>query len=125
MIFVEAPQSMDEIERIALEITAPLVINMFWGGKTPLVPAEQLAALGYRIMIVPSDLQRAAMRAMQRAAAEIRTHGHTAAMAEDMASFAEREELIGLAEAQALQHRFLKGQDQERTPSPQKRKNVF
>jgi len=125
MIFVEAPQSIDEIERIALEVKAPLVINMFWGGKTPLVPAEQLAALGYRIMIVPSDLQRAAIRAMQRAATEIRTHGHTAAMAEDMASFAEREELIGLAEAQALQHRFLKGQDEERTPSHKKRRNVF
>ena len=125
MIFVEAPQSVEEIQRIALEVKAPLMINMFWGGKTPLVPAEQLAALGYRIMIVPSDLQRAAIRAMQRAAAEIRTHGHTAAMAADMASFAEREELIGLAEAQALQHRFLKGQDQERTPPPQKRRNVF
>ena len=125
MIFVEAPHSIDEIERIALEVKAPLVINIFWGGKTPLVPAEQLAAIGYRIMIVPSDLQRAAIRAMQRAAAEIRTHGHTAAMAEDMASFAEREELIGLAEAQALQHRFLKGQDEERLPSPQKRRNVF
>ena len=125
MIFVEAPQSVEEIERIALEVKAPLVINMFWGGKTPLVPAERLAALGYRIMIVPSDLQRAAIRAMQRAAAEIRTHGHTAAMAEDMVSFAEREELIDLAEAQALQHRFLKGQDEERTPPPQKRRNVF
>jgi len=125
MIFVEAPQSVEEIQRIALEVKAPLVINMFWGGKTPLVPAERLAALGYRIMIVPSDLQRAAIRAMQRAAAEIRTHGHTAAMAEDMVSFAEREELIDLAEAQALQHRFLKGQDEERTPPPQKRRNVF
>ena len=125
MIFVEAPQSVEEIERIALEVKAPLVVNMFWGGKTPLVPVEQLAALGYRIMIVPSDLQRAAIRAMQRAAAEIRTHGHTAAMAQDMVSFAEREELIGLAEVQALQHRFLKGQDEERTPPPQKRRNVF
>ncbi len=119
MIFVEAPQSVEEIKRIALEVKAPLVINMFWGGKTPLVPAEQLATLGYRIMIVPSDLQRAAIRAMQRAAAEIRTCGHTAAMAEDMVSFAEREELIGLAEAQALQHRFLKGQDEERERSHQ------
>ena len=125
MIFVEAPQSVEEIERIALEVKAPLMINMFWGGKTPLVPAEQLAALGYRIMIVPSDLQRAAIRAMQRAAAEIYRHGHTAAMAEDMVSFAEREEIIGLAEAQALQHRFLKGHGEESTPPPQKRRNVF
>ena len=117
VIFVEAPQSVEEIERIALEVHAPLLINMFWGGKTPLVPAEQLTALGYRIMIVPSDLQRAAMRAMQRAAAEIRRHGHTEAMAEDMASFAEREEIIGLAEVQALQRKFLKGHDEERKHS--------
>ena len=117
VIFVEAPQSLEEIERIALEVHAPLLINMFWGGKTPLVPAEQLTALGYRIMIVPSDLQRAAMRAMQRAAAEIRRHGHTEAMAEDMASFAEREEIIGLAEVQALQRKFLKGHDEERKHS--------
>ena len=81
VIFVEAPQSIEEIERIARAVTAPLLINMFWGGKTPLVPAEQLAALGYRIMIVPSDLQRAAIRAMQRAATEIRMHGHTEAIA--------------------------------------------
>ena len=59
-------------------------------------------------MIVPSDLQRAAIRAMQRAAAEIHQHGHTQAMANDMVSFAEREEIIGLAEVQELQQQFLK-----------------
>ncbi len=107
MIFVEAPQSVGEIERIAQEVKAPLLINMFWGGKTPLVPADQLAALGYRLMIVPSDLQRAAIRAMQRAAAVIRQDGHTAAMAEEMVSFVEREEVIGKSDIEALQKRFL------------------
>ena len=107
MIFVEAPQSVEEIERIAQEVKAPLLINMFWGGKTPLVPADQLAALGYRLMIVPSDLQRAAIRAMQRAAAVIRQDGHTAAMAEEMVSFVEREEVIGKSDIEALQKRFL------------------
>lgn len=108
VIFVEAPQSIEEIERIAHGVTAPLLINMFWGGKTPLVPAEQLATFGYRLMIVPSDLQRAAIRAMQRVTAEIRAHGHTEAIAGDMVSFSEREEIIGLPEIQELQQRFLK-----------------
>ena len=107
MIFVEAPQSVEEIERIAQEVKAPLLINMFWGGKTPLVPADQLAALGYRLMIIPSDLQRAAIRAMQRAAAVIRQDGNTAAMAEEMVSFVEREEVIGKSDIEALQKRFL------------------
>lgn len=107
IIFVEAPQSLEEIERIAQEVHAPLLINMFWGGKTPLVPANQLATLGYRIMIVPSDLQRAAIRAMQRAAAAIRQDGNTATLADEMVSFAEREEVIGKPEVEALQKRFL------------------
>lgn len=107
MIFVEAPQSVAEIERIAQEVNTPLLINMFWGGKTPLVPADQLAALGYRLMIVPSDLQRAAIRAMQRAAAVIRQDGNTAAMVDGMVSFVEREEVIGKSDIEALQKRFL------------------
>jgi len=109
VIFVEAPQSLEEIERIAREVRAPLLINMFWGGKTPLVPPEQLAELGYRLMIVPSDLQRAAIRAMQRAAAVLRQQGSTATIADEMVSFAEREQVIGLAEVEELQRRFLQG----------------
>ncbi len=107
VIFVEAPQSLAEIERIAREVHAPLLINMFWGGKTPLLPPARLAELGYRIMIVPSDLQRAAIRAMQRAAAVLRQQGNTASMADEMVSFAEREQVIGLAEVEELQRRFL------------------
>lgn len=107
MIFVEAPQSVEEIERLAQEVKAPLLINMFWGGKTPLMGANQLAALGYRLMIVPSDLQRAAIRAMQRAATLIRQDGNTAGMADTMASFVEREEVIGKSDIEALQKRFL------------------
>jgi len=107
VIFVEAPQSLEEIERIAHEVRSPLLINMFWGGKTPLVPPEQLAELGYRIMIVPSDLQRAAIRAMQRVAAVLRQQGNTAAIADEMVSFAERESVVGLAEIEELQRRFL------------------
>lgn len=101
-IFVEAPRTEDEIVRIAAEVDAPLLINMFHGGKTPLVPRERLAALGYRIMIVPSDLQRAALRAMQRAAAALHRDGHTQSVAGEMASFTERDEVVGLSELQRL-----------------------
>jgi 2-methylisocitrate lyase-like PEP mutase family enzyme len=109
MIFIEAPQSQEEIERIAREVHAPLLINMFWGGKTPLVPSEHLTEFGYRIMIVPSDLQRAAIRAMQRAATVLRQHGNTASISDEMVSFAERENIIGLPEIEELQKKFLRG----------------
>lgn len=110
MIFIESPASREEIERIAREVTeVPLLINMFWGGKTPLVPPADLQAMGYKLMIVPSDLQRAAIRAMQRAAAVLREHGNTATMVDEMASFKEREAVINAAAYKALEDRYLQG----------------
>ncbi|MGE0820889.1 MAG: oxaloacetate decarboxylase [Candidatus Binatia bacterium] len=108
ILFIEAPQSEAEIERIAHEVQAPLLINMFWGGKTPLLPPVRLTELGYRLMIIPSDLQRAAIRAMQRAARVLHEHGHTASIAEEMVSFAERENVIGLALVEEMQKKFLR-----------------
>ena len=108
VIFVEAPQSEEEMQRIAREVPAPLLINMFWGGKTPLVEPRRLEQWGYRIMIVPSDLQRAAIRAMQRAAQALRRDGHTWSIRDELATFQEREQVVGLEEIQRLQERFLR-----------------
>ncbi|MBV8787687.1 MAG: isocitrate lyase/PEP mutase family protein [Mycobacterium sp.] len=56
IIFVEAPQDLGEIERIASEVDAPLLINLVQGGMTPLQSAAQLQELGYAIAIHPSNL---------------------------------------------------------------------
>lgn len=95
VIFVEAPTSEADIEEIARRVPQPKLINMFQGGKTPLVPLERLQALGYRIVIVPSDLQRAAMGAMDAVLQVIRRDGNSAAYTGPMPSFQEREEIIG------------------------------
>src|SRR3989304_3621766 len=75
-------------------IVAPGVYDMFLGGRTPMVPLERLRAWGYRIVIIPSDLQRAAIRAMEEVLAAIRRDGNSAALAGRMASFAEREAVV-------------------------------
>ena len=94
VIFVEAPTSDAEIEAIAKRVTAPKLINMFQGGKTPLVPLARLRELGYRIVIIPSDLQRAAIRAMEDTLSAIARDGNSAAVAGRMASFTERESAV-------------------------------
>ena len=55
IIFVEAPQGVDEIERIAREVDAPLLINLVLGGMTPLQSSARLQELGYAIAIHPSN----------------------------------------------------------------------
>ncbi len=106
VIFVEAPQTVDEIADIARRIPHPKLINMFQGGKTPLVPVDRLRALGYRIVIIPSDLQRAAIRAMEDVLAAIRRDGNSAAVVDRMATFKEREAVVGTEAYLATDKKF-------------------
>ena len=62
-----------------------------------LLPAARLQALGYQLVIIPSDAQRAAIKAMQRVLAAIDRDGSAASMRADMASFAEREAIVDTA----------------------------
>jgi 2-methylisocitrate lyase-like PEP mutase family enzyme len=64
VIFVEAPQSVAEIERIAAEVSAPLLINVVAGGLTPDVPPDRLAELGFRLAIHPTTVIGASTLAM-------------------------------------------------------------
>jgi 2-methylisocitrate lyase-like PEP mutase family enzyme len=95
--FVEAPTSEAEIAEIAKRLPGWKLINMFEGGKTPLVPASRLQAFGYQLVIIPSDTQRAAVKAMQRVLAAIAGDGSSASMRADMVSFKEREAIVDTA----------------------------
>src|ERR1700730_2884928 len=71
VIFVEAPQGVDEIERIAKEVSAPLLINLVIGGLTALESTSRLRDLGYAIAIHPSLPLGAAAYAMVTGLAEL------------------------------------------------------
>ena len=94
MAFVEAPTTEDEIAEVARRVPGWKLINMFQGGKTPLLPVPRLKELGYHVIIIPSDTQRAAIKAMQRVLAAIVRDGSAAAMAADMVTFKEREAVV-------------------------------
>jgi 2-methylisocitrate lyase-like PEP mutase family enzyme len=106
VIFVEAPTSEAEIATVAQRFPGWKLINMFQGGKTPLLPVARLEQLGYNIVIIPSDLQRAAIAAMQRALACIARDGSTAAMNAAMVSFKQREAVVDTAGYVARDKRY-------------------
>jgi 2-methylisocitrate lyase-like PEP mutase family enzyme len=108
-VFIEAAESEKELETIARSIPdVPLMVNMFKGGKTPLLPASRLEEMGYRIAIFPSDTQRAAIYAMKDALAVLKRDGSTAAIDDRLATFKERDRLVGLGDWEKLEDRFLK-----------------
>jgi 2-methylisocitrate lyase-like PEP mutase family enzyme len=71
VIFVEAPRDSGEIERIAREVDAPLLINLVLGGMTPLESASRLQELGYAIAIHPSNLLMQATFGMLQSLCEL------------------------------------------------------
>jgi 2-methylisocitrate lyase-like PEP mutase family enzyme len=106
MIFVEAPTSEAQIADIARQLPGYKLINMFHGGKTPLLSAARLQEIGYHVVIIPSDTQRAAIKAMQRVLAAIARDGSAAAMIDEMASFSEREVVVATAEFIARDRKY-------------------
>jgi carboxyvinyl-carboxyphosphonate phosphorylmutase len=67
VIFVEAPRTEDEIQRIAREVRAPLLANMVAGGRTPAVKVSELERLGFKLVIFPAVCMGPAIVAIERA----------------------------------------------------------
>lgn len=94
LLFVEAPETEAQIAEIPKRLNGPLMINMFRGGRSPFTPPQRLGELGYALVIVASDLQRAAIRAMTEVLAAIARDGDSGAVANLLGPFGERDEAV-------------------------------
>lgn len=100
LLFVEAPRSREELERVGRELDGwPLVANMIEYGKTPLLPAEELGAIGYSLVIFPGSITRTATLAAREVLAELAATGTTAGRLDRMTSFQDLNEVVGLTDA--------------------------
>jgi 2-methylisocitrate lyase-like PEP mutase family enzyme len=107
-VFVEAPQSEAELEEIPRALqNVPLLVNVFKGGKTPVLPVERLQQMGYRIAIYPSETQRAAIHAMRQALGLLKREGTTEKMDDALTTFKERDKVVGLDEWQQLEKQYM------------------
>jgi 2-methylisocitrate lyase-like PEP mutase family enzyme len=104
--FIEAPRTVEQIEQLSADLPYPKILNMFWGGKTPVLERDRLEELGFNLVIAPGDMQRAAMFAMRQAAEAILRDGHTESMADSMASFDDREVAINTAKYMAWDEEY-------------------
>lgn len=93
VVFVEAPESREEMERIASAFDAPTFANMIEGGKTPYLPPAELRAIGFDFVVYPVTTLFAATKGMQDALSTLAEEG-TAGDA-DTVSFEEFEEVVG------------------------------
>ena len=108
VIFVEAPQSIEEIERIAREVQAPLLINLVLGGMTPLESATRLQELGYAIAIHPSNPLARAVLGMLEGLCELSGENVADHLPTRPAEFFN---LVGMAEWLALDAKYARLKD--------------
>jgi methylisocitrate lyase len=101
VIFPDAPRSLEEMRQIAAAVPGPLVANMSEHGKTPLLSAEEIGALGYAIALYPSSTLFAAAQSAREIAAILRDKGTTRDDLDRVMPFAELNELAGLSRWQA------------------------
>jgi 2-methylisocitrate lyase-like PEP mutase family enzyme len=106
VIFVEAPQTVDELREVAQAIDAPLLANMVEGGKTPLLSAAELEQLGFGIALFANTALRVSVRAVTEAMHSLRREGSSQGLLDQMVSWDERQRLVGLSDYQALERRF-------------------
>ena len=95
--FVESPTSVEQMQRITREISAPNMANVLAGGKSPILTALELQDLGFSIAAYPTMLSYAIARSMQKALSHLQSTGTTAGLAETM-DFEEFNAILGLDE---------------------------
>jgi methylisocitrate lyase len=107
VIFVEAPQSLDELRAIKAAIPdAPLFANMVEGGKTPLLTTGELQALGFSMVVFPISALLAAAKAIESLYAELFAKKTTAGAIDRLTPFEEFERIVGVPELRALEERY-------------------
>ena len=92
--FVEAPGSVEQLAEIGRRAPAPNVANMLPGGKTPLLPKEQLAEMGFHLILHPLTGLFAAASALEQVCEKLRDDGHTQGLQIGTMPFAEFNEMM-------------------------------
>lgn len=105
-VFIEAPESVAELEQIARAIPGPKVANMVEGGRTPLLSPEELHALGFDLIVTPLAALLAAARAVRDVYAELRRSGTMRQHLDQLLSFDQFNTLIDLERHYDLERRF-------------------
>jgi len=104
--FIEAPGSLQDLQEIGRRSPAPNVANMIEGGRTPVLAQDQLAQMGFQLILYPLSGLFAAARSIEKMYSKLLADGTTMGQEEQLMAFQQFNELIGVEEKYALAKRF-------------------
>lgn len=106
VVFVEAPESIEELRHVTRQVPGLHVANMVEGGRTPLVPRATLAELGFAVALYANAAMRGAVVGMRDVLTHLGEHGDTRDAAHLMISWEDRQALVRKPEFDRLEERY-------------------
>ncbi|TLX69200.1 MAG: oxaloacetate decarboxylase [Thaumarchaeota archaeon] len=106
VVFVEAPQSEDELREIPKKIDAPLLANMIENGVTPNFSAHELKSMGYSMVVFPLSGLYGATYAMKKIFAHLKKNGTTKGCSDMMLDFNEFNDLVELSKFMQMEEKY-------------------
>ncbi len=106
VLFVESPLSTEQLEAIPQRLTKPQLYNMASSGKTPFLHKDQITELGFKLVIYPNWIILAAIQAARHVLKEIKEAGTVAKLSNEVATFTEFFDLVGMQDVRALEERY-------------------
>lgn len=104
--FIEAPNSTDQMRHICREAPSPNIANMIEGGKTPMLPRDELAEMGYQLIVQPLTGLYAAAKAVDAVFTTLYRHQTTIGAEGNLMNFEQFNDLIGVEEKFKIAERY-------------------
>ena len=109
ILFIESPESVEEMKQITTSFKVPVLANMVEGGRTPFLPVQDLQGLGYDLVIFPTASTYLVTKALTRLMTVLKDTGTTASLIPEMITFEEFNDLIGLTKIREIESIYVKG----------------
>jgi len=107
VLFIESPESVEEMRLITSSFQIPVLANMVEGGRTPLYNASELQDLGYQLVIFPTSSTYITAMAVTKVMQELKRSGTTKAFLDQMIPFEQFNELVGLPAVREIEASYL------------------
>lgn len=107
ILFVESPESEEEMRLIGQSLKTPLVANMVEKGRTPVLSKDELESLGYKLAIFPVTALLSAVHAMQGVYRQFRSHGSSIGGETPLYDFTDLTKLMGFENVWEFEKRFI------------------
>ena len=108
-VFLEAPETLEQMRQIPALVSVPTLANMIPGGKTPILPASELELVGFAAVIFPNVFTYAYARLATDIAAELLRTGTTTPFHDRMIEFEAFNDLVGLTRIRDSEQRYYAG----------------